>query len=124
MALFGRSEEKAARDEAAQAEAERLQALSAVELAEELMPAFGPDGPKPGKFINDLQVGAWLMSSYARGSNHLKELHEPIREGLQALENAGLVEGRSRGGAAVLAKATRLGEQALTEGTVASHLQG
>jgi len=56
VALFGRSEEKAAQDEAAQAEAERLQGLSATELAETLMPAFGPEGPKPGKDINQLQV--------------------------------------------------------------------
>jgi hypothetical protein len=46
VSLFGKSEEKAAQDEAAKAEAERLQSLSVPELAEALMPAFGPDGPE------------------------------------------------------------------------------
>jgi hypothetical protein len=48
VALFGNREEKAAQEEAARAEAERLQSLTAVEFAAVLMPAFGPDGPKPG----------------------------------------------------------------------------
>lgn len=97
MALFGNKEEKAAEEQAAKAEAERLQSMSAVELAEVLMPAFG--------------------------SKYLKDLREPIMEGLQDLENAGLIVGRTRGGAASLLKATRLGEDALAEGTVADHLR-
>ena len=124
MALFGNKEEKAAQDPAAQVEVERLQSLSAVELAVELMPAFGPDGPKPDSYLNQLQVAMWLMSSYPRGTKYLKDLREPIMEGLQDLENAGLIVGRSRGGAASLLKATRLGEDALAEGTVADHLKG
>lgn len=123
MALFGKSEEKAAQDQAAAAEAERLQSLSAAELAVILMPAFGPEGPKPGSYLNQLQVGMWLMSSYPRGSKYIKDLREPIMEGLQDLENAGLIVGRSRGGAASLLKATRLGEEALAEGTVGRYLK-
>jgi hypothetical protein len=122
VALFGKSEEKAAQDQAAQAEVERLQALSAVELAEVLMPAFGPDGPKPGSYLNQLQVGMWLMSSHPRGTKYIKDLREPIMEGLQDLENAGLIVGRTRGGAASLLKATRLGEEALAQGTVGRYL--
>jgi hypothetical protein len=124
VALFGNKEEKAAQDQAAQAEAERLESLSAVELAETLMPAFGPDGPKPGGYLNQLQVGMWLMSSFPRGTKLLTDLREPIMEGLQVLENADLIVGRSRGGTASLLKATRLGEEALAEGNVAKHLQG
>jgi hypothetical protein len=124
VALFGNSEEKAAQDQAAQAEAERLQSLPAAQLAEVLMPAFGPEGPKPDSYLNQLQVASWLMSSYPRGSKYLKDLREPIMEGLQDLENAGLIVGRSRGGAASLLKATRLGEQALAEGRVADYLKG
>ena len=123
MALFGNKEEKAAEEQAAKAEAERLQSMSAVELAEVLMPAFGPDGPKPGSYLNQLQVASWLMSSFPRGTKYLKDLREPIMEGLQDLENAGLIVGRTRGGAASLLKATRLGEEALAEGTVADHLR-
>jgi hypothetical protein len=123
VALFGNKEEKAAEEQAAKAEAERLQSMSAVELAEVLMPAFGPDGPKPGSYLNQLQVASWLMSSFPRGTKYLKDLREPIMEGLQDLENAGLIVGRTRGGAASLLKATRLGEDALAEGTVADHLR-
>jgi hypothetical protein len=123
VALFGKSDEKAAQDQAAEAEAERLQSLSAAELAETLMPIFGPDGPKPDGYLNQLQIAMWLMSSYPRGTKYVKDLREPIMEGLQDLENAGLIVGRSRGGTASLLKATRLGEEALAEGTVASYLK-
>jgi hypothetical protein len=122
VALFGNKEEKVAEEQAARAEAERLQSMSAVELAEVLMPAFGPDGPRPGSYLNQLQVASWLMSSFPRGTKYLKDLREPIMEGLQDLENAGLIVGRTRGGAASLLKATRLGEEALAEGNVAKYL--
>ncbi len=122
VALFGKSEEKVAQEEEAKAEAERLQSLTAVQFAEVLMPAFGPDGPKPGGYLNQLQVGSWLMSSFPRGNKYLTDLRDPIMEGLQVLENADLIVGRTRGGAASLLKATRLGETALAEGTVAEKL--
>jgi hypothetical protein len=122
VSLFGKSEEKVAEEEAAKAEAERLQSLTAVQFAEVLMPAFGPDGPKPGSYLNQLQVGSWLMSSFPRGTKYIKDLREPIMEGLQVLENADLIVGRTRGGAASLLKATRLGEQALAEGNVSKYL--
>ncbi len=122
MSLFGKSEEKVAEEEAAKAEAERLQSLTAVQFAEVLMPAFGPNGPKPGSYLNQLQVGSWLMSSFPRGTKYIKDLREPIMEGLQVLENADLIVGRTRGGAASLLKATRLGEQALAEGNVSKYL--
>ena len=124
MALFGNKEEKAAQEQAAKAEAERLQSLTAVQFAEVLMPAFGPDGPKPGGYLNDLQVGMWLMSSFPRGTKFITELRNPIMEGLQVLENADLIVGRTRGGAASLLKATRLGEEALADGDVSKYLTG
>jgi hypothetical protein len=124
VALFGNKEEKAAQEEAARAEVERLQSLSAVEFAETVMPVFGPDGPKPGGYLNDLQVGSWLMSSFPRGTKFLTDLRNPMMEGLQVLENADLIVGRTRGGAASLLKATRLGEEALAAGTVANYLKG
>ena len=124
MALFGNKEEKAAQEEAAKAEAERLQSLTAAQFAEVLLPAFGPDGPKPGSYLNQLQVASWLMSSFPRGTKFLTELRDPIMEGLQVLENADLIVGRTRGGAASLLKATRLGDEALAEGDVAKYLNG
>jgi hypothetical protein len=46
--LFGKNE-KAAEQETARTEAARLIALPVTELAGELMPAIGPDGPRdPG----------------------------------------------------------------------------
>ena len=124
MALFGNKEEKAAQEEAARAEAERLQSLTAAQFAEVLLPAFGPVGPKPGGYINQLQVASWLMSSFPRGTKFLTDLRNPMMEGLQVLENADLIVGRTRGGAASLLKATRLGEEALAAGTVANYLKG
>ena len=44
--LFGKNDQKAAEVEAAKAEADRLGALTPAELAVELMPVFGPEGPK------------------------------------------------------------------------------
>jgi hypothetical protein len=122
VSLFGKSEEKAAQDEAAKAEADRLQSLSVPELAEALMPAFGPDGPTPGGNINQLQVGMWLMSSYPRGNKYMKDLRQPISEGVQALENGGLVVGSSQSAVSWF-KATRLGETALAEGSVGRYVK-
>ena len=106
MALFGNKQEKAAQEQVARAEVERLQSLTAAQFAEVLMPAFGPDGPKPGGYLNQLQVGMWLMSSFPRGTKFLTELRDPIMEGLQVLENADLIVGRTQGGTASLLKAT------------------
>jgi hypothetical protein len=124
VALFGNKQEKAAQEQVARAEVERLQSLTAAQFAEVLMPAFGPDGPKPGGYLNQLQVGMWLMSSFPRGTKFLTELRDPIMEGLQVLENADLIVGRTQGGTASLLKATRLGEEALAGGTVANYLKG
>ena len=88
------------------------------------MLAFGPDGPNRGATSTILQVVSWLMSSFPRGTKFLTDLREPIMEGLQVLENADLIVGRTRGGAASLLKATRLGEEALAEGNVAKYLNG
>jgi hypothetical protein len=106
---------------------DRLSALSARDLAEELMPAFGPDGPTTpgwGHIVNWLRAGTWLMSSYPRGSQFVKELQAPVSEGLQALEHAGLVEQRSVNSSETPALgATRLGETALAEGKVCRYLE-
>ena len=124
MALFGNKEEKVAQDQAAKAEADRLQALSATQLAEAVMPAFGPEGARPGNEINILQVMSWLMSSYPRGTKYLTQLRDPTWEAIQALENAGLVIQMGSGGQGGRLKATSLGETALAEGTVAENLKG
>ena len=124
MALFGNKEEKVAQDQAAKAEADRLQALPATQLAEAVMPAFGPEGARPGNEINILQVMSWLMSSYPRGTKYLTQLRDPTWEAIQALENAGLVIQMGSGGQGGRLKATSLGETAFAEGTVAENLKG
>jgi len=124
VSLFGKSEEKAAEEQAAEAEAARLQSLPAAELAEAVMPAFGPEGARPGHELNILQVLSWLMSSYPGGTKRLTQLRQPTREAIQALENAGLVIQMGPGGPGARLKATSLGETALAEGTVAKYLKG
>jgi hypothetical protein len=64
----------------------------------------------------------WLMSSFPRGSKYIKDFRQPIREGVQALENAGLVVDSSQSAASWF-KATRLGETALAEGSVGRYVK-
>ncbi len=126
--LFGNRKDKAAQEDAARAEATRLNELTVPAIAAELMPAFGPDGPRPAGIgasaINSLQIANWLMRDYPRGTKYLQELHRPVGEGLQALGNAGLIEWIGSGGPSPGRRwrATRLGEQALTDGGVARYL--
>jgi hypothetical protein len=125
MALFGNKEEKEAEDQAARAEIDRLLSLPVPELAAEIMPAFGPDGARPGREVGLLQVANWLLRDHRRGVKYLKELLDPIREAVQALEHAELVLRLGHGsGENARLKATRLGEQALAEGNVAKYLRG
>jgi hypothetical protein len=101
--------------------------LPVADLAAELMPAFGPDGAKSpgrgsGQMLNILQVMNWTMSSYPRSASYPRELEKPVREGLQALEQAGRIEKRvmQRGGQRM--GPTRLGEEALASSSVREHL--
>jgi hypothetical protein len=118
--VFGNKEQKAAQDVAARGEADRLAGLSAADLAAEMMPAFAPDGPGRGNppEVNLIQLGAWLMRAYPRGTKYLRDLERPLREAVQALENAGLVERRGQQTVGSRLSATRLGEQALADGGV------
>ena len=88
----------------------------------ELMPAFGPDGPHgqgPNGGINILQVLAWVNDAhFARGISYISKLQEAVREGIQALDHAGLVI-TSGGRDGTWTAVTRLGQTALAAGTVA-----
>ena len=121
--LFRKSDGKAADDGAGEAELARLTGLSNADLAAEVMPAFGPDGPDGSGGINAVQIAQWLMRSYRR-SPGLKPLLGPVQRATPALETGGLVEQRTSGlgTGSSTAKATPLGTQALTDGTVAQHL--
>src|ERR1700742_5302519 len=97
MGIFGSKNkvEKQAQDAAAQDEADRLVSLPVADLAAEMLPAFGPDGPRKGsKELGTLQIGMYLMRDHPRGNQYLKQLIGPIREGIQALEHEGMIERR------------------------------
>ncbi len=123
--LFRKGEDKAAQDAAAAAELQRLSALPAPELAVEIMPAFGPDGPRSSGGLNAVQIAQWLMASYPR-SPGLKPLLPPIQKATQALEAVGLVDQKQSGlgTGSSSAKATPLGEQALGDQSVQQYLDG
>lgn len=122
--LFGNREEKAAQKASSNAEVDRLVTLPVPDLALEIMPAFGSDGPKghgPNDGINLLQVIAFLTRSTPGADKAATRLQEPVREGVQALEHAGLVV-RSGGREGSWYNATRLGQSALSDGTVRQNL--
>jgi hypothetical protein len=123
--LFGNSEKKQAEKDAAEAAAARLIALPPAELAVELMPSLGPDGPRgqgPNHGPNILQIMIYLVKDIPRGSSHMKELEQPVREGLQVLEHADLVLRTTRG-QGTWYSATRAGEAALADGSVQQQIQ-
>ena len=121
--LFGNREPREAELAAAKSEADRLAALTPAQLAVEVMPAFGPDGPKASQRygINVFQVGMALMKNTPRGNSEMRELLQPIREALQVLEHAELIT-RNSGEDTTWYKATRLGETALAEGSVQTYV--
>ena len=124
--MFGSKQQKAAQDAAARAEVARLTSLSAPDLAAEIMKGFGPGGVPTtgGRRISPLSIASWLMKPFPRGGIQVKDLLGPVKEGVQALENAGLVLREPLGEGAYCLAATRLGETALAGGSVREHLAG
>jgi hypothetical protein len=126
MALFGKKTDRAADEQAANAEVERLTALASEELGVELIDAFGADGAsKKNGRTAPMQIIQWLMASQPRGAN-LKPLVPAVLAGLQALENAGLLahtmSGTGSGGQQFFL--TPAGEQALADGSARAQLAG
>jgi hypothetical protein len=121
--LFGNKKDKAQEEAAAGAEASRLASLTASELAAEIMPAFGPEGPGRGQppELNFIQVANWLMRSHRGGTAYLRDLERPVRASIQALEVAGLVQHRGQSGRL---SPTAAGEAALIDGSVSQRLAG
>jgi hypothetical protein len=127
VGLFGNRDEKRAREAAAQAESERLAALPVAELAAAVMPAFGAEGIAAGSGHRQgpIEVTEWLFDSTSTKVKYRQPVLGPVIEALQLLDGAGLVGRRSFGGANSSAStyhATRLGEAALADGSVAQHL--
>jgi hypothetical protein len=126
MGLFGDKAQKQANAAAAEAESERLGAMPVVELAVEIMAAFGPNGinAKSGHRQGPFEVVSWLVPDLPM--KYRNTVLGPVIEALGVLEHANLVTGRSFGsdGGSSTYHASRLGETALAEGTVREQLVG
>jgi hypothetical protein len=118
---FGKRGRHESEEAAARAEAARLASLPAPELAAEIMPAFGPNGPDQGDppELNFLQIADWLMRAHPRGARHMRALESPIRGSVELLEVAGLVQRR---GQSNRLSPTPVGQGALADGSVRLHL--
>jgi hypothetical protein len=122
--LFHRSEEKVARKEAAKREIERLRALRIDELAIDLLPGLGPDGPTHGTSIWPQQLCGYLLRDYpGAGKMDTLDLLVPVNKALDRLEDARLVSPISVQRTPVW-RITPAGEDALADGTVRERLTG
>jgi hypothetical protein len=122
--LFRRSEEKVARKEAAKREIERLRALRIDELAIDLLPGLGPDGPTHGTSIWPQQLCGYLLRDYpGAGRMDTLDLLAPVNRALDRLQDAHLVSPISVQ-RTPLWRITPVGEDALADGTVREHLKG
>ncbi len=120
--LFRKSEKKVAEEAAAQAEIDRLRALSIEELAVAVLPALGPDGPGPGHYLRPQQLCNYLVRDFP-GAGRMKPLQliARVRRALEKLEAAELVSSFSYERSPVW-RITSLGETTLTDGTTEQHV--
>jgi hypothetical protein len=115
--LFRKSAEKIAQEAAAQAEIERLKALSVSDLAVELLRAMGPDGANKGFSVRAQQLCSYLVRDFpGAGQLTTLQLMSSVAKGLQRLEQAGLVYAISHQRSPVW-RITRRGEATLADGT-------
>jgi hypothetical protein len=122
--LFRRSEEKAARKAAVKREIERLRALSVDELAVDLLPGLGPDGPTHGTSVWAQQLCAYLLRDYpGAGQMDTLDLMAAVNRALDMLHDARLVSTISIQRTPRW-QITPLGERALTDGNVRERLIG
>ncbi len=122
--LFRRSEEKAARKAAAKVEIERLRALGVDDLAVDVFPGLGRDGPTHGTSVRVQQLCGYLLRDYpGAGQMDTLDLLAPVTKALDRLQDAGLVAPISVQRTPVW-RITPLGESALAEGSVRERLRG
>jgi hypothetical protein len=90
------------------------------------MPAFGPDGigAKSGHRQGSIEVTEWLFADTSTKAKYRQPILGPVIEALTLLEGAGLLTRRNFGASsdASTYSATRLGEEALANGSVAELL--
>jgi hypothetical protein len=122
--LFRQSEEKAARKAAAKVEIDRLRALSIDDLAADLLPGLGPDGPTHGTSVWPQQLCKYLLRDYpGAGQMQTLDLLAAVNRALDLLEDVRLVSAMSVQRTPVW-RITPLGERALAEGDVRERLSG
>jgi len=116
--VFRRNEEKAARKAAAKEEIARLRAVPVDDLAVDVLPALGPDGPTRGTSIRVQQLCEYLLRDYpGAGQMDTLDLTAPVNRALDMLDDAGLVSPISVQRTPIW-RITPLGERILAEGTV------
>jgi hypothetical protein len=121
--LFRRSEEKVARKAAAKVEIERLRALSVDDLAADVLPGLGPDGPTHGTSVRAQQLCEYLLRDYpGAGQMATLDLMAAVNRALDTLEDARLVSPISVQRTPIW-RITPLGESTLADGTVRERLQ-
>jgi hypothetical protein len=120
--LFRRSEEKVARRAAAKGEIARLRALDVDDLAVDVLPGLGPDGPTHGASVWPQQLCEFLLADYpGAGRMDTLDLMAVLNRALDRLEDAGLVRTISVQ-RTPLWQITPLGERVLADGTVRERL--
>jgi hypothetical protein len=124
--MFGRNkEEKQARQAAAQAEIGRLGALPPEALAVEVLPVLARTAAERG---GDAYIGMpfilfGLDANHDAGAASALTLTTPVRDALQRLEHANLVERKTSGMNSNEGwRVTALGQQSLAAGDVAARL--
>ncbi len=121
--LFHRNEEKAAHRAAAKEEVERLRKLGVEELAVDIMPGLGPDGPTHGTSMRAQQLCEHLLRGFPDyGNAATLDLLPAVNRALDLLEEAGLVVPISVQRTPVW-RITPRGESTLAEGTVRERLR-
>jgi hypothetical protein len=121
--LFRKSEEKVARQAAAQVEIDRLKGLSREELAVLVLPGLGPEVAGPGRNVRPQQLCEYLLRDFPGiGQSKPLLLMAPVRRALEKLEDAELVSSNSALGRSPLWSITSLGMTVLAEGTAEQRL--
>jgi hypothetical protein len=120
--LFRKSEEKIAREAAAQAEIDRLKKLSVEALALVVLTGLGPERVGPGRHLRPQQLCEYLLRDFPGiGQTKPLELMARVRRALETLETAGLVSSMSYARSPIWL-ITSLGTSVLADGTAERHL--
>ena len=121
--LFRKSEERIAREAAAQTEIQRLKGLSTEELAVLVLPGLGPENAAPGHNLRPQQICEYLLRDFPGiGQTIPLLIMAPVRRALDRLEQAGLASSMSVLSRSPLWSITPLGARVLAEGTAEDRL--